>query len=231
MTSDDDRIAFLAGDDNAPLDPEDRADLEALRDVLADPSVWTEPDPSLEDRIVAAITAEAAKGGGTVPLAAPPVHVGRTLPAGIDRASKARRRFIYGAISAAAAVIVAVAVTIGALTGGTSAQQYAATLSATDLVPAASGAATLTRTISGWQINFRTSGLPRRDNGRYYEAWLKNSAGTLVPIGTFNQGPEVTLWSGVSPKDFPTITVTEQEANGNPFSSGQRVLTGTAAPK
>ena len=34
------------------------------------------------------------------------------------------------------------------------------------------------------------TGLPRRDNGAYYEAWLKNAAGVLVPIGTFNQPAE-----------------------------------------
>ena len=56
---------------------------------------------------------------------------------------------------------------------------------------------------------------------------MKNGAGVLVAIGTFNEGPRVTLWSGVAPSDFPTITITEQEANGNPASSGQRVLAGT----
>jgi hypothetical protein len=47
-----------------------------------------------------------------------------------------------------------------------------------------------------------------------------------VPTGTFNQGPTVTLWAGVSPAEFPTVTVTEQLANGNPASSRMRVLVG-----
>ena len=64
-------------------------------------------------------------------------------------------------------------------------------------------------------------------NGRYYQAWLKNSAGILVPIGTFNDAVNVTLWSGVPVTQFQTLTVTRQQANGNPASSGQRVLTGT----
>ena len=29
------------------------------------------------------------------------------------------------------------------------------------------------------------------------------AAGVLVPIGTFNEGRKVTLWAGVSPKDYP----------------------------
>ncbi len=87
---------------------------------------------------------------------------------------------------------------------------------------------TLTQTLSGWQITLHGRGLPRLDNGQYYQAWLKNKAGILVPIGTFNQPNDVILWSGVAPTTFPTVTVTRQQANGNPASSGQRVLTGTA---
>ena len=49
-----------------------------------------------------------------------------------------------------------------------------------------------------------------------------------MAIGTFNQPQNVILWAGVPPYNFPTMTVTRQVANGNPASSGQRVLTGTA---
>ena len=80
---------------------------------------------------------------------------------------------------------------------------------------------------SGWQIELSASGLPHLSGGRYYQAWLKNSAGVLVPIGTFNDALKVTLWSGVPVTQFRTLTVTRQQANGNPASSGQRVLIGT----
>ena len=227
MTSDEDRIAYLAGDSGASLDPDDRADLDSLRDLLADPSVWAEPNPSLEDHIVAALSAEAAKGSGGGPISPPGGRNRRE--AGKDRLSRSHRRSLYGAIIAAAAVVVTVSITVGVVTGSRSSARFSAALSATTLAPGASGTATLTSTRSGWRVELRTSGLPRLDNGRYYQAWMKNSAGVLVPIGTFNQGPDVTLWSGVSPKDFPTITVTEQQANGNPASSGQRVLAGSIA--
>ena len=65
------------------------------------------------------------------------------------------------------------------------------------------------------------------EGGRFYEAWLRNSAGVLVPIGTFNEGRKVTLWAGVSPKDFPTLTVTREQADGDQTSSGEKVLVGT----
>ena len=49
----------------------------------------------------------------------------------------------------------------------------------------------------------------------------------LVPIGTFNEGRKVTLWAGVSPKSFKTLTVTREQADGDQSSSGQKVLVGT----
>ena len=70
-------------------------------------------------------------------------------------------------------------------------------------------------------------GFPRLDGGRFYEAWLRNAAGVLVPIGTFNEGRNVTLWAGVSPKDFTTLTVTREQADGDQASSGEKVLVGT----
>ena len=94
-------------------------------------------------------------------------------------------------------------------------------------MPEASGEATLTKTSSGWRIELDAAGLPRLEGGRFYQAWLRNAGGVLVPIGTFNEGRDVTLWAGVSPKDFRTLTVTREQADGEQASSGERVLVGT----
>jgi hypothetical protein len=48
----------------------------------------------------------------------------------------------------------------------------------------------------------------------------------LVPIGTFNEGANVTLWAGVSPTSYKVLTVTRERADGNEASSGQKVLVG-----
>jgi hypothetical protein len=104
-------------------------------------------------------------------------------------------------------------------------------ISGTGLAPSAHGSATLTKTSSGWRIALSATGLPRLANGRYYEAWLQNAAGVLVPVGTFNDTRQVTLWAGVPPPEFPSLTVTQQRANGNPASSGKRVLTGAIGAK
>jgi hypothetical protein len=95
------------------------------------------------------------------------------------------------------------------------------------VLPAAAGSATLTKTDSGWRIELDATGLPRLDKGRFYQAWLRNDDGTLIPIGTFNEGSDVVLWAGVPPPDFPTLTITEEAADGDQGSSGVRVLVGT----
>ena len=125
-------------------------------------------------------------------------------------------------------MLLAVGVTVGVQSTATQPVEFAATLSGTELAPDATGDVTLTKTPSGWDIRLHATGLPRREDGEFYQAWLKNDAGLLVPIGSFNDGRDVTLWSGVGPGDFPTLTVTQEVADGDQASSGQVVLIGEA---
>jgi hypothetical protein len=129
-------------------------------------------------------------------------------------------------LAGAAATAAAVAIGLSVFNSGNSAQRFQAALGPTDLVPAAAGEATLTKTASGWRIELDATGLPRLDGKRFYEAWLRNDAGVLVPIGTFNEPQNVTLWAGVSPKEFTTISVTRERADDDQTSSGQKVLVG-----
>lgn len=206
MTSDDDRIAYLAGDGHEhDLDEDERVELDELRALLGDPALWEEPSPALEDAVVAA-------------LARPSAH----------RRRPTRLAVALGAVAAVALAAVGVAALL--TSGGDDAAQFEAALSATELAPQAQGDAAFTRTGSGWRIELEVTGLPRRDDGAFYQAWLRDDAGELVAIGTFNEGPEVILWSGVSPAEHPTMTITEETVDGNPGSSGRRVLVGSAAP-
>ncbi len=206
--TDDDRIRYLTGEP-IRLEPDERDELDNVRGLLADPAVWAEADPRLENRVAQAIAAEH-----------PPANVKR-----------GRRRLLTAVAGIAAAAAIAVGIAIGVSSGGGSRPlTYQAALAGTSLDPGAVGEATLTKTVSGWRVLLHATGLPRLDNGQYYQAWLKSPSGVLVTIGTFNQPDNVTLWSGVPPTDFPTLTVTRQRANGNPTSSGLKVLTGTAHP-
>jgi hypothetical protein len=230
VTTDDDRIAYLAGDREARLHPDDQAGLENLRDLLSDPAVWVEPEPSLRGRVMAAIAAEVAPTADHGPRSSSP-QADRAAPGPRRRPSArtmSRRRRIAYVVAGVAAAVAAVVISVSALTGnGGNSPRFTAALAPSSAYPSdATGTATLTQTSTGWRVHLQADGLPRLDNGQYYQAWLRNSAGISVTIGTFNQGPDVTLWSGVSPKDFPTLTVTAQEANGDPASSGHVVLIG-----
>ena len=186
MTTDDDRIAYLAGEATADVDDATRADLDELRGFLADPAVWAEPRPGLEDDIVAAIAGEAAERTAIAPptpdrataTADPP-------PAQRARGRRRRRRARPRRVRAAHSV------------GDDGATEFS--LQPTDVVPGASGSGSARRTDSGWRIELDASGLPRLDDGRFYQAWLRNDDDVLVPIGTFNEGRDVVLWSGVTP--------------------------------
>jgi hypothetical protein len=217
MTTDDERIAYLGGDDAADqLDDTDRSDLDETRALLADPSVWAEPPNRLEGAVVAAVSDAAVSDAAAVRASPTPLR---------SRRARARRVVpVVGAVAAAVALVVAVSLAQGP---GTGRSDLAATLRATELVPGAAGRADFTRTDSGWRIDLDATGLTRLEDGVFYQAWLRNDAGVLVAIGTFNEPHDVVLWAGVSPLEFSTITVTREPADDDPGSSGQRVLVGS----
>lgn len=213
MTNDADRIAYLAGEEVASLDAPERAELNALRGVLGDSATWAEPGESLEQKVVAVVSERAGSRRHRRPL---------TLPEWI-----ARRRLVFAAAATGLAAAVAVVIAVSGGSGPAASQRFAMVVTGTTLAPRAHGSATLTKTASGWRIELSATGLPHLADGRYYQAWLKNRAGILVPVGTFNDARKVTLWSGVPVTQFQTLTVTQQQANGNLASSGRRVLVGT----
>ena len=126
---------------------------------------------------------------------------------------------------------IAAVIAISALTGGGSGADFGGNLAATSTAPAARATAHITKTQAGFRVVLDAHGLPKLPAGEYYQAWLKNARGTLVPIGTFSSSDgRVTLWSGVSPKDFNLISVTLEAADGDQDTSGRKVLTGQVHP-
>ena len=204
--------------------------------ALAEGSLPTQRRAALEARVAASPElaerlGEQQRAVAFARSAAAEVGAPASLRARVDaqrRAGRAPRPgrlgLVVGAVTAAAA---AVAIGLTMFASETSPERFRAALAATALTPAARGEATLTKTSSGWRIELRATGLPRLAGGSFYEAWLRNSAAVLVPVGTFNDGRKVTLWAGVSPKDFTTFTVTREHADGDQASSGEKVLVGT----
>ncbi len=140
-----------------------------------------------------------------------------------------RRRLRWAAAPAAAAI--ATVIGIAALTGSGTGADFTANLAATAAAPTARASVTITKNRAGFRVVLDAHGLPGLPAGSYYEAWLKDAHGTLVPIGTFSSSDgRVTLWSGVSPKEFNAMSVTIEAADGNQASSGDRVLSGEVHP-
>ena len=194
-----------------------RAGLDSVRDLLAQPEVWADPPADLGDTVVDAVR--------TAAVGEPDVLVRPARPS-TRRASHRGRNLLLTA--AAAAVLVAVAVTAVVATRDNNSNGQRFALTATALAPDASGSATARATGSGLEINLSVDHLAPAAPGTFYQAWMKGRKGS-VPIGTFhvhrNDGP-IHLWSGVDPRDYPTMTVTIQQEGAGPQSSGRVVLTG-----
>jgi Anti-sigma-K factor rskA len=210
-----DGVAELAALADGSIAPERRAELEAQ----------IASSPILADRLAEQERAVALLSGAGEAVDAPSGLKARLEAQRSPRTVRAPRRLALGGVAAAAvaAAVVAVVVVGGSGSHGT---RFQAALGPTALAPGAAGNATLTKTSSGWRINLDATGLPRLAGGRFYEAWLRNAAGMLVPVGTFNEGRNVTLWAGVSPVSFKVLTVTREQADGNQASSGEKVLVG-----
>jgi hypothetical protein len=209
-------IAELAALADGSLAPERRDALEAR--VAASPEL---ADRLAEQRLAVALARSAAEG-----VEAPAALRERVEAQRSSRRGRAPGRLVLAGAAATAALVAAVAVAVSVLGSGTSAESFHAALAPTALTPGATGEATFTKTSSGWRIDLDATGLPRLDAGRFYQAWLRDAAGMLVPVGTFNEGEKVTLWAGVSPKDFTMLTVTRERADGDQASSGEKVLAG-----
>ena len=208
-------IAELAALADGSLAPERRAALEAR--VAA--------SPELADRL-----AEQQRAFALVRSAADEVEAPAALRERVEaqrrrRRTEAPRGLVL--VGAAATAVLAVALGLSIFGSDTSSERFRVALAPTELLPDAGGEATLTKTSSGWRIELDAAGLPRLANGRFYQAWLRDAGGVLVPIGTFNEARNVTLWAGVPPTDFTTLTVTRERADDDQASSGERVLVGT----
>jgi hypothetical protein len=191
------------------LDAAARAELDELRRLFASSSTWDEPPPELADDIVAEIR--------------------REVPEVLRTAVRRRRTWMRPVLTVAAAAAAVLAVALGAvLVTRDRDVGESFTLANTDVIPGASGSATVESTGSGLSISLIIDGLPPAQPGTFYQAWMRGDTGS-VPIGTFHaregDGP-IELWSGVDVAGYPTMTVTVQQEGAGPESSGIVVLRG-----
>ncbi len=207
---------------NDELTEDDEAHLAAF---LSDPGLWEEPSMEDEDAIVAAIRAEAAL------FPRPEREDVAELPANVIPISRARRWLAPVAAGIAAALVVLAGFAFVSA-GDDDPEGVVLALEGTDIAPDATAEAVVAPLQAGTRIVLDVSGLPPADPGTYYEAWMRVDAEIGVSAGTFHlRGGDATieLWSGVTPTDYPLITVTVQ-SEAQPESSGVVVLKGLLDP-
>lgn len=119
---DDDRAArYLAAEPDAHVeDPLRRIELDEVRELLADPSMWEEPPPALEDRTVAAV-GDAVRAPDDAGGPAPELDLGE-LEAVLDRigrqlAADPEYRELFRSSDTQAAALYAAGVTSALLAG------------------------------------------------------------------------------------------------------------------
>jgi hypothetical protein len=187
----------------------DRAD--PLAALLGDAAVWSEPDATLADEIVAAVVAERPAGASRP-----------------RRASVVRRWIAPVAVGVAAAIVVLIAGSAidddddGRRPGGVE-----VALAASELAPGASAVATVTDTPLGTRIDLDVSRLAPAGVDEYYELWLWDGDGDAVSAGSFHLrggAGAIELWAGVGLDDYPRMTVTRQREGAGTSPSGEVVL-------
>jgi|SRR5215204_2971324 len=133
-------------------------------------------------------------------------------------------------VPAAAALLLAAILGIWLLqpTIGDSSGEVA--LSATALAPGASGDLRGEKIGENLQIELEVRELPRLHKDEYYEMWYAREDGGKISCGTFRAQPEgqttVNLTAPASAVSYPIIEVTREPDDGDPGSSGEKVLVG-----
>jgi len=186
----------------------DRAD--PLGVILGDAAVWSEPDQTVEDRIVASVAA--ARPSGARPA---------RWTGGV------RRWLAPVAVGVAAAIVVLVAGSVVDRDDSRRGDGVDVALAASDLAPGAAAVATVTDTPLGTRIDLDVRGLAPAGADEYYELWLWDADGDAVSAGSFHlRGGtgSIELWAGVGLDDYPRITVTRQREGAGTAPSGDVVL-------
>src|SRR5262249_47584245 len=150
---------------NGPLTPDAAEDLSIMTNLLADPSTWAEPTGRLEDAVAHGVESAPSPGPATAEDARP-------------RRQPSRRRGTRALSGLAAAAAVAIALGTLAVLHGSPSPDYSARLAATSVVPGAHASADITRNNAGFRIVLHAHGLAKLPADEYYQAWLKNAAGT-----------------------------------------------------
>jgi hypothetical protein len=200
------RASYITDGGRRQLDFGQSAEVRLIAELLADASTWSEPKHRLGDTVVDAFT---------------------DLASGSRRPRHRTTKLVAGAVVALATL----AIVFGIVSREEAHAELDADLRATVSASNASASVELYRNRSGFRVVLDARDLPTLPPGEYYQAWLRNAAGAVIPIGSFSSSQdEVTLWSSASTAGFVRMTVTVETKADHLASSGPVVLVGDLHP-
>ncbi len=186
--------------------PECRGELDLLRQThnLLEEVAAGGPPPELKARVLARATGEAPSRPGS-------------------------RWRLW--IPAAAALLVVAVLGVGLFQAITGSSSAGVPLTATALAPQASGEVRGERAGENIRIELDVRGLPELGEDEYYEMWYAREDGERISCGAFRPEPEglttVNFTTPINARAYPEIEITREPDDGDPGSSGEKVLEGT----
>ena len=133
-------------------------------------------------------------------------------------------------VPAAAALLLAAVLGVGLLRAIIGDTPAGVSLSATALAPGASGELRGEKVGENIHFELEVRGLPELRKDEYYELWYAKEDGGRISCGTFRaqQGGQTTvnLTAPANAMSYPEIEVTREPDDGDPGSSGEKVLVG-----
>jgi anti-sigma-K factor RskA len=144
------------------------------------------------------------------------------------RAALGRRKLWIPAAAALLVVAILGGGTMWAVLGNSSA---GLPLTATALAPEASGEVQGERIGDNLRIELEVRGLPELPEDEYYEMWYASEDGGRISCGAFRPEPEgrqttVAFTTPINARAYPEIEITREADDGDPASSGEKVLEG-----
>jgi anti-sigma-K factor RskA len=104
-------------------------------------------------------------------------------------------------------------------------------LASTSAAPKAGGEVRGEEAGENFRVELEVWGLPELRRGEYYEMWYYREEGGRISCGTFRAQPEghttVNLTAPASARSYPEIEITREPGDGDPGTSGKKVLTGS----
>ena len=134
-------------------------------------------------------------------------------------------------VPVAAALLVVALLGFGVIRTLTGPSSDALALTATGAAPQAGGELRGEQIGDNLKVELDAWGLPRPDDGGYYEMWYASADGDRISCGTFTVQPDgsatVSMSAPASSVAYPEIEVTREPDDGDPGSSGNVVLEGS----